>query len=417
MSAALSAVDARRATANVLTSLADTLDREARIRVVAAGKAAVGMALAADDYLGARRAASVMTADADVQVGSGWRAIAGTHPEPSAGSEAAGRAALALADAARQHGELLLVCLSGGASAMLAVPAPGLTIDDKTATTRVLLKAGLDIGELNLVRRQLSAIKGGRLAARAGRSVTLAISDVCTPIEDDPRVIGSGPTAGDDSTFAMALDVLTRHDVLDRVPRVVREYLERGVATGANAVVAPDDERLRNAAYWIAASRHDAMRVAGDAARALGYHVHTVTTPTIGTARDAARELMDIVGFATRPACVIASGETTVRVTGNGRGGRNQELAVAALERLSLLAPAALASIGTDGRDGPTDAAGAFVDGEMWAALGATASDRVRAALEDNDTYPLLEGLDALIRTGPSGTNVGDLQVILLPSS
>lgn len=383
---------------------------------MAAGKAAVGMARAADDYFGGRLAAGLMTADATVAPASRWRAVAGTHPEPTALSEAAGRSALALADEARANGELLVVCLSGGASAMLAVPAPGLTIEDKRAITRVLLKAGLDIGEMNMVRRQLSAIKGGRLAARAGRSVTLAISDVCTPIEDDPRVIGSGPTVGDDTTFALALDVLRRHALLDLVPASVRAYLERGAETGVNAVVAPDDARLQHAAYWIAASRQDAMRAGGDTARALGYHVHTIATPTIGPARDAARDLMDVLAFATRPACVIASGETTVRVTGPGRGGRNQELAVAALERLSSLAPAALASIGSDGADGPTDAAGAFVDAELWDTLGTTAADRVRRALDDNDTYPLLDELDALIRTGPTGTNVGDLQVILLPA-
>jgi glycerate-2-kinase len=156
------------------------------------------------------------------------------------------------------------------------------------------------------------------------------------------------------------------------------------------------------------------MRAAAAAARALGYQVHVERPPTIGEARDAARRFLAAAADARRPACVIASGETTVRVVGDGRGGRNQEFAVAALEQLAPLAPAALASIGTDGRDGPTDAAGAFVDDRLWASLGSAARERVDRALERNDAYPFLDEVGALIRTGPTGTNVGDLQVLLL---
>jgi glycerate-2-kinase len=394
--------------------MADSLSGERDIRAVAAGKAAVGMARALDEAVGGRLAAGVMTAESAADVLGAWRLYPSTHPEPSAASEAAGRAALALADEARRDRALLLVCLSGGASAMLAVPAAGLTMADKLAVTRRLLVAGLDIGELNLVRRHLSAIKGGQLAARAGRTLTLAISDVCTPVEDDPVVIGSGPTVGDDTTFDAALGLLTKRELLDELPSAVRQHLEAGARGDVQGPVPTSDPRLTNTAYWIVASRHDAMRAAAETAKMLGYHAHVERRATTGEARDAARAFLSGAANVERPACMIASGETTVRVAGAGRGGRNQEFAVAAIEDVAALAPAALASIGTDGRDGPTDATGAFISDELWASIGPSAAARVARALADNDTYPFLDAAGALIRTGPTGTNVGDLQVLLL---
>lgn len=413
MSAALGAVDARRATDRALAALDASLAVDRGIRVVAAGKAAFGMAMAVDAFLGARMTAGIMTASASVEVPH-WHLIPATHPKPSAESERAGREALALADATRTEGGLLLVCLSGGASAMLAVPADGLSIEDKSATTARLLAAGLDIGDINVVRRHLSAIKGGQLAARAGRTVTLAISDVCTPVEDDPAVIGSGPTAGDGSSFGDALAVITGHGLEDAIPPAALAHLRAGAAGQRPGPLPPGAPALRQSAYWVIASRRDAMRAAGEVAARLGYHVQTVPEPTIGEARRSAGVLLDRLATLPRPACLIASGETTVRVVGRGRGGRNQELALAALPRLSMLAPAALASIGTDGIDGPTDAGGALVDSDMATRLGENAAEIVERALADNDSYPVLEHLGALVRSGPTGTNVGDLQVLLL---
>ena len=298
---------------------------------------------------------------------------------------------------------------------MLAVPADELTIAEKSTANAVLQRSGVDIGALNLVRKHLSLIKGGQLAARARRTITLAISDVCTPVEDDPAVIGSGPTAGDDTTFADALRVITSNHLEGEIPPGVLRRLHAGVAGQVTGPVRRDDPSLNEAAYWIVASRHDAMRAARDTAVRLGYHVHVVGPPTIGDARRAFAPLLEQALELPRPACLIASGETTVEVRGHGHGGRNQELAVAALEALAAASPAALASIGTDGVDGPTDAAGALVSAEMWAALGAQAEAQVAAALEENDSYPLLDRLGALVRSGPTGTNVGDLQVLLLP--
>lgn len=413
MSAGLSAVDARRVTERALQHLEEPLTRVPRIRAVAAGKAALGMAQAADAVLGRRLTAGVITAPASAVEEGRWRVFAATHPAPGPASEAAARAALALADQTATEHSVLLVCLSGGASAMLAAPADGLTIADKAATTAILLRAGLDIGDVNLVRRHLSAIKGGQLAARARRTVTVAISDVCTPVEDDPVVIGSGPTVGDPTTFADALAVIDRADLRALLPATVVGHLEAGALGKLDGPVPPDDARLRDSSYWVVASRRDAMRAARETAVRLGYHAVVRSEPVVGDARHAWTLLAPLAEDLPRPACVIASGETTVRVTGRGRGGRNQEVVLGALPWLARGGPSAFASVGTDGIDGPTDAAGAMVDDAALARLGPDGAARLAHALETNDSYPLLAALDALVRIGPTGTNVGDLQVAL----
>jgi hydroxypyruvate reductase len=425
----LAAVEARRVTARALAALREDVARASSVRVVAAGKAAAGMARAAAEALEERVVAGVVTSAEGapgLQAGGdtpglkprgsigAWTSFPSAHPLPDERSEAAGRAALALAADARRSGGLLLVCLSGGASAMLAVPAAGLSLAHKRAVNAHLLRAGLDIGSMNVVRRHLSAIKGGQLGAAAGQSITLAISDVTTPVEDDPLTIGSGPTVGDATTFGDALGVIERAGLAEAMPGEVMAHLRAGAAGGSGGPVPPGDPRLQAAAYWVVGSRQDAMRAAADTARQIGYHVHVVEPAVGGEARRAPDALFARAAGLARPACVIASGETTVRVTGHGRGGRNQELAIASLERLHETAPAALASAGTDGVDGPTDAAGAIVDADMWSALGPGARSICAAALDDNDSYPLLERLGGLVRTGPTGTNVGDLQVLLL---
>lgn len=412
-------------TARALDAIASDLEAAVPIRLVAAGKAAIGMAAAVQDALGSRLVQTVIAPpglDRDEgEPGDAWWAVAATHPVPGVGSERAGRGALALARASAADGGLLLVCLSGGASALLAAPAPGLTIEDKAAATTTMLLAGRPIEDLNVLRRHLSAIKGGRLAAVAGRSVTWAISDVCVATDDEPRTIASGPTAGDTSTRADARSMLERHGLLEQMPSAVRACLSRAASVGED-VIAPGDPRLSHAAYWTIASRHDAMRAAASAARTLGYATRVLPEAVVGPARDGWRVLVDAARSMPEGArCVIASGETVVDVKGDGRGGRNQELALAALEPLAALGPAALASIGTDGVDGFTDAAGAFVDAEMWRALGVTATAVRDDALTRNDSYPLLERLGALVRLGPTGTNVADLMVLVteppLPST
>ncbi len=348
----------------------------------------------------------------------GFESFAASHPFPNAASVAAGLRALDLARESADGG-WLVVLLSGGASALLAAPVPDVTLEDKMATGRALMRAGVAIDGLNCVRKHLSQIKGGRLAAAAARTITLAISDVHGPVADDPSVIGSGPTVGDPTTFAQALAIVQR---VSEVPPAVRSYLERGAHGERPETVKPDDVRLSRGAYEIIGNRQTAVDGAAASARALGYDVHVLSEPIDGEAKDASaaflrearRAIADSGATAGARHCVLGAGETTVTVTGNGLGGRNQEFALAAAAGIaSFGTPAVLASAGTDGIDGPTDAAGALVD--------STTLERARVAgvnwestLAGHDAYHFFEPLGDLFVWGPTGTNVGDVQILLV---
>jgi len=386
-----------------------------RYSVIAAGKAAPKMADAAARWLGPRlRAGLAVYANASA-VPDRFDCVVGGHPIPTEASEEAGRRALSFARALGPD-DRLLVLLSGGASALMALPAEGVTLADKRATTDRLLRGGADIHALNTVRKHLSAIKGGQLAASTAASCdVLVISDV---VGDDLSVIASGPTVPDASRFDDALAILQRFGGADAYPRAVTDRLRRGATGAIEETPKPGDSRLARSVTRVIGSRRNAMNGAAAEAIARGYEVVRLEDPVVGDARSAAAAHLRAVlarSDLVRPACVISSGETTVHVTGRGKGGRNQEFALAAALALD---PArelrvAIASAGTDGIDGPTDAAGAYAD--------STTLDRARAAglapadfLDDNNTYAFFDALGDLIHTGPTGTNVGDLQVILL---
>jgi len=343
-----------------------------------------------------------------------------SHPVPDDRSVAAGLAALDLAARVPEDG-VLVVLLSGGASALLAAPAPGLTMGDKGAVTRLLLSRGCAIDGLNCVRRHLSRLKGGRLAACCrGHVFTLAISDVCVPVDDDPAVIGSGPTVPDPTTWADVLDVLIRHSCLDEVSPALRRIVDEGVRDGTDETPKPGDVRLARTEYRVIGSRAHAMEGARREAERLGFATAVIDRATTGEARVVAprlmREMRRALEGRARPACAIASGETTVVVRGKGRGGRNQELVLAAAESLAGLPhPAAFASAGTDGVDGPTDAAGAVADSTTLSRAAQRGIDP-SVALDANDSNRFFARLDDLILTGSTGTNVGVLQVLLLGS-
>jgi glycerate-2-kinase len=392
--------------------------------LVAAGKAAWPMARAFVDLAvtDARWTQHAHAARPISGVGSGPRGEGpvppgfewhdGTHPYPNAASEAAGRRALAGAAANRPMGALV-VLLSGGASSLLAVPAEGLSLEDKISTARALMHAGAPIEDLNCVRKHLSAIKGGRLAAVAGRSLTLSISDVHGNVPDDPSVIGSGPTVADPTTFAEALAIVREAGVAAVIPPAVLAHLERG----ADETPGPGDPRLAESAYEVIGTRQIAMDGAARAARELGYEVELIPSASAGEARIAgaafAEEALRRTATAGRPVCVIASGETTVRVTGSGRGGRNQEFALGAMSAIAAARrDAMLGSAGTDGVDGPTDAAGAVVDSSSGRRAAEAGLD-ANGALRDNATYDFFLSLGDLIFWGPTGTNVGDIHVVV----
>ncbi len=336
------------------------------------------------------------------------------HPAANAASVAAAMRALELARAARDDAALV-VLLSGGASALLAAPVPGVTLSEKVEASRALMRGGVAIDGLNCVRKHLSQIKGGQLAAAAARTITFAISDVHGPVPDDPSVIGSGPTVADPTTFASALAIVRG---VDGIPQSVREHLERGSRGEVPETVKPGDERLAQTAYEIIATRALALEGAAQLARTLGYAVFVIEDPIEGEARLAARQFLAdarrMAAQSTGPACVLAAGETTVTVRGDGLGGRNQEFALSLVPDMAIeQRPSVVASAGTDGIDGPTDAAGAVVD--------PTTLERARRAglnwestLAANDAYHFFRPLGDLVMWGPTGTNVGDVQMLLV---
>lgn len=328
----------------------------------------------------------------------------------------AARRALELAAAAGE-GDLLLLLLSGGASSLMALPAGPLSLDVKQKTVRALLEGGADIHELNTVRKHVSAIKGGRLAAACRGSVlTLAVSDV---VGDDLSVIGSGPAVADPSTWAMALDVLDRFGGRNAYPAEAVTWLQRGLEGELPDTPTSDDPRLARAAARVIGGRGVAIDAARQAAVLLGYHVRVLEPAVVGEARVAAAAhvalVADAVRSCSRPQCVISAGETTVHVTGRGKGGRNQEFALAMADDIAVLgARVVAASVGTDGVDGPTDAAGALVDSTTITRAHAAGLAAPDVYLEDNNAYAFFEVLDDLIKTGPTSTNVGDLQAVLI---
>jgi glycerate 2-kinase len=340
----------------------------------------------------------------------------GGHPVPDDASVRAGVRALEIA-AQSDADDRLLVLLSGGASALLALPAPGLTLADKCAVSRTLLAAGAEIHALNTVRKHLSRIKGGWLAASAqGPTLTLAISDV---VGNDLSVIGSGPTVPDPSRFADALGIIDRFGGRSAYPAAAVRWLEEGSLGRRPETPKPGDPRLARSVARVIGSLRDALEGGRRAAEALGYCVTTIEGPVVGDARLAAPSFVSAAAQSARglrrPVCILAGGETTVRVTGRGRGGRNQEFALASARHLAEVGPAVvLASMGTDGVDGPTDAAGAIVDSSTLARAKAAGLAEPEQYLADNDSHAYFHALGDLILTGPTDTNVGDIQAVLI---
>lgn len=386
-----------------------------RTFLVAVGKAAPSMALAFVDALpGLVEDGLVIGSHVSGRLPAPLRWLEANHPVPGDASLAAGTAAL---DLARSVGirDMLVVLISGGASALMAAPVPGVTLEDKQQVTRLLLASGADIRALNTVRKHLSAVKGGRLAATCqGRVVAWLLSDV---VGDDPAVIGSGPTVADHSTFADALAILDGHGGREHFPDAVVRHLEQGAEGLEEETPKPGSAVLRRATTVVVGSARLSLEGAANTASGLGYSVVTRADPIVGEARVAAREHVNWIQRALETdagrLCVLSSGETTVTVTGVGRGGRNQEFVLAMAAGLAAQKRGLTAgSIGTDGIDGPTDAAGAVAD-ETTIARAERAGLNASRALDDNDSWTFFSELGDVIVTGPTGTNVGDIQIVL----
>jgi len=313
----------------------------------------------------------------------------------------------------------LVICLiSGGGSALLVAPYRDITLAEKQEVTGMLLKAGADIYELNTVRKHISAVKGGRLAeaAQPAAIISLILSDV---MGDRLDMIASGPTVPDKTTYDDAQNVLRKYKLENRLPASVAEIIGKGIRGLMPETPRDDDPVFQRVRNIIIGSNKIAADAARKAAELLGYRTTVISTELSGeasiVARELARKAIDFKkALATGgKACLIAGGETTVKVRGNGKGGRNTELALVFGMEIKGLPGITFLSAGTDGTDGPTDAAGAFVDGQTIAKAAGTGID-AGEYLKDNDSYTFFRRTGDLFITGPTGTNVMDLQIILL---
>ena len=398
------------------------LSAPGRVVVVGAGKAGAGMAAAVEAFLGPRIDAGWVNVAYGYQPAHPLSQVhihpAG-HPLPDAATLEGSRHILSILDGLRA-GDLALVLLSGGASALLEQPLEEVSLADLRAVTGMLLRSGAAIREINAVRKHLSRVKGGRLAQRVvergAQVAVLVISDVVgNPLD----AIGSGPCAPDPTTFADAWAVLERRGLLEQAPPAVRRVLEQGCAGLLPETPKPGDPLFARVRHEIVADNRTAAQAAVERAQALGLHARLLTTSLEGEARQAGEMLAALARQLSadpslpRPACLVLGGETTVTVRGGGRGGRNQEVALAAALALDGCPGVLVATLATDGVDGPTDAAGAIVDGSTVARCRAQGLDP-QAHLDANDVYPLFAALGDLIVTGPTGTNVNDLAFVLI---
>jgi hydroxypyruvate reductase len=385
-----------------------------RIVVVGMGKASARMAATLEELLGERISGGlVVTADGYGVATRKVEIIEAAHPVPDARGCTAAERIVALLEEANEE-DLVIVLISGGGSALLPLPTPGITLSDLAATNELLLRSGAKIQEINTVRKHLSQVKGGQLARHAFPAQVLAL--VLSDVPGDPlHAIASGPTVGDPTTFHQAEQILRQYDVWNDLPNFVRERIEAGTRGESSETLKPGDDVLQRVTTTIIGSGSDAAEAALVEAESLGYHTLLLTTTLEGEAREVGKLLASLAREeASRnrplphPALIMAAGETTVTVKGKGKGGRNQELALSAALGIDGISNVVIASLGTDGRDGPTDAAGGMVDGGSVGRMLEQGIDP-QEYLDRNDSYRALEQAGDLILTGPTGTNVADL--------
>ena len=428
LQAALRAVEPAAAVRNALALEGDALLVDGqryplpdiqRVLVVGAGKASAPMAAALEDVLGDR-----LRLEGSVTVRYGHAAPTRTvrireasHPVPDEACVESTRAIVELLETTSAR-DLVVCLISGGGSALLTLPEPGISLEDMQSATQALLRSGATINDINVVRKHLDVVKGGGLArlAAPARVLTLVLSDVVgNPLD----AIASGPTVPDTSTWKDAADVFDRFDLWHEIPPSVAVRIRHGFAGQVPETPKPGDRLFDNSQVVLVGSNLLACQAAAVAAEADGFRAQVLTSYVEGEAREVGRVLagllreVDSSGHPLpRPCCLIAGGETTVTVRGEGLGGRNQELALSAAFALRRVPNVLLASIGTDGNDGPTDAAGAVADGATLsraADLGLDGGKYLRA----NDSYHFFEPLGDLVKTGPTNTNVNDLYVLL----
>ena len=393
------------------------LPRRGRLLVLGAGKGVAPMGAAVEELLGDRIDTGMLV----VKYGHGLplqqiAQVEAAHPVPDAAGAAATRALLELAAGAAAD-DLVLCLLTGGASALTPAPVSGVTLEDMQQVTELLLRSGATITELNAVRKHLSRFSGGQLARTAAPAgvVSVIVSDV---VGDALDVIASGPTAPDVSTFADCMDILARYGLGSAMPPAVLRHLRQGQLHQEAETPKPGDALFRHVQNTLVATNRQALDAAAEQARSHGFRPVILTDRMVGEAREQAallvtqaRQMAAELAADAQPVCLLAGGEPTVTLRGRGRGGRNQEMALAASLALQDCPHICALFAGTDGTDGPTDAAG----GCAWAGnLAVAGLEQARRALEENDSYAILHHCGALLRTGPTRTNVMDLAILLV---
>jgi glycerate 2-kinase len=390
-----------------------------QIYLVGAGKASAPMAEAIEEIIGKRLSAGVVV----VKTGHGLNlkkttVLEASHPIPDATGLEAAQKIKTLLEKAQPH-DLVFSVISGGGSALLPLPANGLSLTDKQSITQMLLGCGASIQEINAVRKHLSQVKGGQLAKAAAPApvINLMLSDV---VGDDLDTIASGPFVPDRSTFQEVAAILARYDLTARIPAGVWDYVKRGVKGQAPETPKPGAPEFQKVINLIVGSNYQALLAAAGAAQKVGYRPLILSSYVTGETREVAKVHAALAkevrasGHPVRPpACLISGGETTVTLKGHGKGGRNQEFALAAAIELEGLKEVLVFSAGTDGTDGDTDAAGAMADGHTCTrALQAGMYPSRR--LETNDSYPFFARLGDLVITGPTRTNVMDIRLVMV---
>ncbi|HET8721810.1 MAG TPA: glycerate kinase [Nitrospira sp.] len=388
-----------------------------RVVVVGAGKASAAMARALEPILGRHLDRGLVVVNYGHRLPTRRIAVleAG-HPVPDRAGLAASRRMMQLV-AGLSAQDLLIVLLSGGASSLMPAPVDGVTLGDKQRMTEQLLRCGAGITEVNTVRKHLSDVKGGRLAALTDATiVTLILSDV---IGDDLSAIGSGPTTPDPTTSRDAVRCLRRYGLWSSAPRAVRRHLTRGLQGHLTETPKPGAQLFERVRHELIGNNATALRALVGTARSAGWRT-VLLPPFTGDARAGGAELGALAKRIVlrqrpvpRPCCLIAGGETTVTVRGSGKGGRAQEFALAAAKAVAGLSGVFVAAVATDGTDGPTDAAGALVSGETWNDAKRIGLD-VEATLNRNDSYRALNRLNCHITVGPTATNVNDLYLLFV---
>ena len=390
-----------------------------RVMIVGAGKAAASMAAALEDILGPYLTEGIITTK--YGHGCALNVVSVTeagHPIPDEAGVRGSRRILDLLEGAVER-DLVLCVISGGGSALLPLPADGISLDDKQKTTQTLLDCGADIHQINTIRKHISGIKGGKLAMAAlpATLVTLVLSDV---IGDDLDVIASGPTVPDQSTFADCIKIVNHYDLEDELPPPVIAYLKDGIEGKHPENPKAGDPVFEKTSASIIGSCALSLTAAKQKAAALGYNATILSSSVEGETREAAqnhagiaREVQISGNPVPIPACMISGGETTVTIRGDGLGGRNMEFVLAAAIEIDGLAGITVLSGGTDGTDGPTDAAGAIADGTTVQKARDRGIDAARY-LANNDSYHFFEVTGDLLITGPTMTNVMDLRIFLV---